>query len=561
MLLHHITYQQWYNLVRDYTLRLVNIRSVSPGSGEIQVVQQVLHLLREGGLDTLYTEIGLDPLEEDTYGRQNAYAFLQGQSPHTLVLLGHIDTVDTQDYGPLAAYALDPLALSERQEELLALTPDVQAEMAAHAHDWMFGRGVIDMKSGVAANIAIMRQLAEQSRLSPLPLSVVLLATPDEEHESAGVLQAVRFLLQLRARYGLTYVGAINTDYTAALYLHDPHRYVYTGTTGKLLSSFLIIGREAHAGEPFEGLDANLLAAELIRDVSMNQDLCDVVRGQITPPPVTLHATDLKTHYDVQLPFAAYFYLNVLTFYTEPAALLAQLRNLAEQSMARVLERIERTELHWLHRLGQHMQMVRHHPRSGSVLTYADLYTETAQKLGKERVASALNDEWQRWPADLDKRQRSLYLVYRLWMLSGRRGPAIVLYYSPPYYPHVATTRSALHQAVAAVVNNHSDLQLVQQEYYPYISDMSYLRLDPGVDLTALIANMPLWQDQPVPTQAGGYSLPLETIRQLNLPVVNFGPYGRSVHQRGEAALMSYSFGILPQLLYETIEQLIQQLA
>ena len=87
--------------------------------------------------------------------------------------------------------------------------------------------------------------------------------------------------------------------------------------SGKLLPSFLIVGKEAHVGEPFQGVDANLLAAELIRDLSMNDALCDVVRSsnktqdvqdvQVTPPPVTLRASDLKTHYDVQLPFRCLF--------------------------------------------------------------------------------------------------------------------------------------------------------------------------------------------------------------------------------------------------------------
>jgi arginine utilization protein RocB len=38
--------------------------------------------------------------------------------------------------------------------------------------------------------------------------------------------------------------------------------------------------------------------------------------------------------------------------------------------------------------------------------------------------------------------------------------------------------------------------------------------------------------------------------------VINLGPYGRGVHQSGEGVLMSYSFGILPQLIYEVIERL-----
>ncbi|HEX6818337.1 MAG TPA: M20/M25/M40 family metallo-hydrolase, partial [Ktedonobacterales bacterium] len=315
----------WYATVRAYTLRLVRIRGVSPALDENRVAEEALRILREDGLDTAYTESGLDPIAGDPYGRRNAYAFLRGASPRTLVLLGHIDTVGTEDYGPLEPYALDPEALAERLDELAHLAPEIVPDLEAHPGDWMFGRGAIDMKCGVAANLAVLRRLAEQSRSGALPLSVVVLATPDEENESAGVLQGVRFLLRLRERYGLEYVGAINTDYTTALYPGDPHRYIYTGSIGKLLPSFLVVGRESHVGDPFDGADANLLAAELIRDLSMCDDLCDESGGHLTPPPVTLHARDLKSHYDVQLPFQAYFYLNVLTYNTDPGELLTRL--------------------------------------------------------------------------------------------------------------------------------------------------------------------------------------------------------------------------------------------
>ena len=128
--------------------------------------------------------------------------------------------------------------------------------------------------------------------------------------------------------------------------------------------------------------------------------------------------------------------------------------------------------------------------------------------------------------------------------------------YAPPYYPHVAATPSALHDAVAAVIAAHPELNLVQQEYFPLLSDLSYLRLDPDIDCSALSANMPVWREPDAPSRPGSYSLPLAAIRELALPVVDFGVYGRGAHQRGERVLMSYSFGVLPQLLYETIELL-----
>ncbi len=549
---------EWYEAVKRYTLALVRIKSVSPSAGETRAAEAVLALLKEGGLADAYTAIGLDPLEGDPYQRQNAYAFVRGRSPRTVVLLGHIDTVGTTDYGGLEPFALDPEALASRQDELAEMTPGLRADLEdpLWGHDWMLGRGVADMKSGVAAHIAVMRRLAERARCGQLPLSVVLLATPDEENESAGVLQATTFLLDLRARYGLEYLGAINTDYTAARHPGDPHRYAYTGTIGKLLPSFLVVGRESHVGEPFEGLDANLLAAELIADLSMNDALSDVRDGQRTPPPVTLHATDLKTHYDVQLPFMAHFYLNVLTFSTTPGALLDGLRRRASAALARVLDRIRQAERRWSQAAAD--QPERH---AGVALTYAELRALVSKKHGAQAVQAALADEWEHslWGADgqvRDARERSLALVQCLWQMSGLAGPAVVIFYAPPYYPHLAKRAGPLQEAVEAVAAAHPEERLRVEEFYPYLSDMSYLRLEPDVDLSGLTANMPLWQEADQPRRPGAYHLPLDTLRVLDLPAVNIGPYGRAVHQRGERVLMSYSFGTLPQLIYEIIERL-----
>lgn len=541
--------QTWYENVLRYTNQLVRIRSISPNVGEQQVAEAIFELLCENDVKEKYTEIGFDPIEKDAYARQNVYAFLKGQRSSTLVLLGHFDTVGIQDYGTLETFALEPDALMHKRVELGPVLAGTDPD------DWMFGRGSGDMKSGVAIHIALMRYFAQD--MPDIPLSVLFLATPDEENESAGILQAVHLLTRLREQHHLNYVGVINTDYTTAQYTGDPHRYIYTGSVGKLLPSFLCIGRESHVGTSFNGLDANLLAAELIRTVSMNDELCDVAQGQITAPPVTLRATDLKTHYNTQIPLAAYFYLNVLTFTTTPETLLERLRHYAESSLNAVLVRIDRAEARWRTIGGVEEQDAQ--PRTGTVLTYAELYQETVLRLGERQVAYELHAEWERLPATLDTRECSLHLVHRLWTLSGKQGPAIVMYYSPPYYPHVSVTSGPLHDAITEVIGAHPETALVRQDYFPYLSDLSYLCLDTDIDTSLLKANMPVWKEPTEPGR-GGYYLPLEVIRKLNIPVVDFGVYGQGAHQRNEGVLMSYSFGTLPELICETIERLARRL-
>lgn len=464
------------------------------------------------------------------------------------MLLGHIDTVGTRDYGLLEPWALDPEALTARWRELPAMAPGVADDMALNPDDWLFGRGVADMKSGVAACIAVMRGFV-QHRIPP-PLSVVFIATPDEEYESAGVLQAIPLLLRLQHEHGLEYVGAINTDYVTSEYDGDPNWYFYAETAGKLLPSFYVVGRSSHAGDPTGGINASLLVAELARDLSLNGDLRDTVDDQTTPLPAVLHLADLKTGYDTQIPFTAWMYLNVLTFTTEPGALLERLAALSVQSLGNVLRGLDEARLGWTNN-GAGARAEAH------VITYAQLHAGVVDLLGEERVRAELMDEWDRLPADLDKREHGLHLVQRLWSVSGLHGPAVVLFYSPPYYPHGTPRPSELRTAVAAVADEHPELNLVERQYFPLLSDMSYLRFAPSlIDLPAFTDNMPVWREWDTPARVGSYSLPLELMAELNLPVVNLGPYGRAAHECGERVRMSLAFGALPALIHETIERI-----
>ncbi|HZU14911.1 MAG TPA: M20/M25/M40 family metallo-hydrolase [Chloroflexota bacterium] len=507
---------QLYDDAERATLHLVSIRSVSPSPGERDAAEAVLRLLQADGLK--YDAMGIAPLPGDRHGRGNAYVLLLGRSPETVVLTGHLDTVGTRDFGDLEPYALHPDRLAQRMP-----VPD----------GWLAGRGIADMKSGVGAMIAVLRCLARRPR-SERPLSIIMAATPDEENESAGMLALPALLLRLRADHDLRLVGAINTDVSTPARPDDPYRYVYTGTIGKLLVGYYVVGRAAHAGAPHEGIDANLLAAEIIRDVSLAHDLGETVRNTESPPPVTLHAADLKSEYNTQIPHEASISLNVLTLERTPAEVLGALSRRAETSLARALGSLARA------------RGVR--SEGGAVLTYEELFQTAAGAAGEDRVKEVVEGAWESAAGDL--RDRSLTVVRRLFSLAALNGPAVVLYLAPPYYPHLPEMRSPLSDALRAAVSAHSADNVQVREFFPLLSDMSYLSLAPDLGLAELIRTMPAWG------RREGYSLPVDAIRRLAIPAVNIGPHGEGIHGPAERVLADHAFRVVPRLILETISEL-----
>ena len=69
------------------------------------------------------------------------------QTNRTIILTGHIDVVDTKEARSLEEVMFDPEEYTKRIKEL-----DLPEEAAKdlESGDYLFGRGVMDMKAGIA---------------------------------------------------------------------------------------------------------------------------------------------------------------------------------------------------------------------------------------------------------------------------------------------------------------------------------------------------------------------------------------------------------------------------
>ncbi|MEA3340341.1 MAG: M20/M25/M40 family metallo-hydrolase [Chloroflexota bacterium] len=586
---------RWYDDVKEITTRLVKINSISPNvEGENACAAEIYQALEERGLEPAYWEMKGD-------GRKIVWAMLEGGavSPDaekipTVVLLGHLDVAGVQDYGA-DLDPFDPQSLQEAWLEQYEKNPDTEEELLrdAGSRDWMFGRGSFDMKSGVAAQIAVMGALAKVR--GSLPGNVVMVTTPDEEVESAGTMYAVKELVNLRDARNLDYVGVINSDYTAPREPGDDNRYIYRGTIGKLLVCFYVRGCETHVGEAFRGLDANLIAANLIQETNLNVALCDEADGEITVPPVTQKQRDFKARYDAQTPISAVVHCSCLVHKWTPKDVLVKMVALAGRALSRANHR---RIVQWGEYASRQNSTTSIETLGGKVWTYRQLYEAVEEKLGRvelkqqleeqafgyvreaRRMLGRLSQSEQDFLIDngqlvgIDSREKSLAIVKSLVEIASReqvlnsREPAIVVYFAPPFFPPIrGDSESRLNQAIAAEVNTGAHGNIQFRGFYPYVSDISYMRVDEAVykSLPVLEKNFPLWRnrnDEITENLRDEYFIiPFDLIRKLDCDVANIGPWGKEAHGQGERVHKPYSFETVPELIHNVTLRVLSSVA
>ncbi|MCC6299402.1 MAG: M20/M25/M40 family metallo-hydrolase [Anaerolineales bacterium] len=570
----------WYDSVREITETLIGITSVSPDAeGENHCVEKIAELLA-GGSDSL------QPLFWDTGdGRKNVACLLKSRHPlnsgKTIVLMSHFDTVGVDDFARFGKsnIAFQPNVLAKEMKSNLEAKSRIgeldasgqSVLQALQSGEWMFGRGSVDMKSGVAVNIALMREFARPREggkrlIDELAGNLLFLSCPDEETESAGILSAVPELLKLREREGLTFLGVVNTDYTAPRDSDESARYIYSGTIGKLLPSFYILGVRTHVGEIFRGVDASHLAAELVSRINLNPEWIDTWRGtvggeevvEVAPPPVALHMRDLKPSYNVETAGEAFVYVNWLTLTLTPEQAMRKMKDAASAALEAVNARIDEAYKKFESLGGQAQRP----PNSaGSVLSYETVYREA-----KSRWQATRNDrDFSAWLAAKieefresakDGRELSRMIVAELAKVAQVSGPAIVVFFSPPYYPSAQPQENELTRGVRSTLEKFDEpIQL--RGFYPYISDLSYVTLDDGIEVDTLQKNMPLFglRDADDALVYPLDSSKLNDLRALGCPALNIGPFGSDAHGLYERVYMPYSFETVPQIIFDTIRK------
>ena len=540
--------------MEQLTKDLVSISSINGTSGEKKIAEFIESYLREVPYFKQHSNnIIIQSLKDDKLDRRNVFAYIKGENNNTgktIMLHGHMDTVGVDDFGGLKEFAFSPDELLNKMLQM-ELPKEVRNDL--ESNEWMVGRGSCDMKSGVAVFLVLLKELS--NHVDELKGNILLSINPVEENMHTGIIEGLKVLNYLKEKEGFNYIFAINNDYICPLYEGDKNYYVYMGAVGKLLPCFYIQGKETHVGQCFEGFDATRVAATLADKINLNTDFCDGYEGEYSLPPTVLKMKDLKQEYNVQTAFGAFVYFNYFVHNESVETIIGKLKKVCNEALEEVLDTINKQYKKYCE-----LSKDTYHEISYNyeVCTYDELLQRAIDKKGEciEVQLEALTREL--IEQNVDKREIGIHLIkYMLSEINDKR-PIIVLYFAAPYCPHNTlkkenASEKKLYDEIKSVVSEFAEEENKNyciKQFFPSLSDSSYIKIDDDKEsIKSLIENFPQYDLL--------YPVPLLKIKDLNIPAIDYGCYGKDAHKWTERLYKPYSFEVLPKLIIKTINKFI----
>ncbi|WNF38559.1 M20/M25/M40 family metallo-hydrolase [Bacillaceae bacterium IKA-2] len=532
---------------------LVGIKSINGTYGEVSIADFLSSFMKNIPYFSQHPElIWEQPLKDDHLGRKNIFAFLKGnvKSKTTVLFHAHIDTVGVDDFGGKKEDAFQPDILKAQFAK-----QDINQELkqAALSNEWMFGRGSVDMKSGIAVHLANLMHFSEQ--VDQLKGNILVMFNPVEENEHTGVIKSVEELLRLKDQENYEFVLGINTDFITSLYEGDTNKYIYTGAAGKLLPSFYIYGREAHVGETLTSVDPTLISAEINRKINNNMELAENFKGELVLPPACLYQRDNKDFYNVQTALSSYLYFNYFVYKASPNEVMEKLLKKTKEACLEVENNMKRQY--------QSFCEVTEVPISPNLNWKIDVlsYEEyTSSLISKGIDVKDISKEVVIKSEGIEKRELCFQILEALQQADPDKSPRVVIFFAPPYCPHnhlrdevkgEKETLNLINDVLKDYENNSNEVFKVKK-FFPYLSDSSYLSLhDTDNAIDSLIGNFPEWEEI--------YPVPVHDIRKLNIPSINMGVYGQDAHQRTERVYKPYSFQTLPYVIRKLTKKMLNK--
>lgn len=539
--------------IKDLLENLCRIPSVSGHAEEenrcAEYIKNFFEVLRNNYPDRV--KIWTPQCEGDALKRRAVFALLR--APHktkrTIILTGHFDVVDTANCGELADATFD----LEKYTSLLKKTSmEEQTRAELESGNWLFGRGSMDMKAGLALFMASMEKWAEDPGLK---VNLLFWAVPDEEANSAGMIGSLRTFVEICEKENLQPVAALTGEpcfWTNGSKDQPAVRPYYTGTTGKMMPFFYAFGKSAHINDYLEGFSSALLISEI---VSLGEADCSLYEGQgldLLAPPVCLGLEIHRRGYSVTVPDEASAYFNVVSAQRNPQDVLRWATLVAAKASGKARDKLNKAVMFALDKGADFPDIP-----EVNVLPFRLLVKKAQEKL-QDSFESEREAFFASLPKETDAREAALAECSWLFKHSGLPRPTVIVGFLPPYYParinrakspEERKLKEVMEELVAQAQALSADGAVKLHQVFGGISDLSFLGFAQLQEGAKQIKNdMAGWGNI--------FSLPTDLKSTLDIPVANMGPAGKDAHQATERLELEYSLKIAPKLLSEAIRKL-----
>lgn len=510
--------------ITEYLYKLVSIQSDTGTVKEKDMAAVLYNIIKEDSYFIENPDYCGAYEENDILGRPVVWALKRGKTNKTIILMGHYDAVDIETYGVYKPYALNPDILKEKFIE----GNFGNKEFKRHLNDerWAFGRGIGDMKAGLAINLYTLFNSEEEN------VNILFVAVPDEENMSSGAIMSVPLYLKLKDRFDLDYKICIVSE--PENHEIDKDIDIIEGSMGKFMPIILVKGILAHAAYLMRGLNSGFILSEIIRNIELDISMITSKNGIYSQPPTVQLFRDLKVSYDVSIPEYSVAFFNFLFLKTKsPQEYMQRIKDLIIKSVEFSINKYHDTYNYLVeNNLVNPKERLSFSPK---VFTLSELkqylsenkdgFKTYKDKLNKTIIDKVLSKE-------MTLQDASIYLIKSLLEYSELSGPTVVMGISPPYYPAVAND---------ALIDKNvdylfKDLSEKLKEKYGFkvkhvysnlgMTDMSYLSCtDPA-------AENDFMNNLTVPSNL--YDISFDDIAKLNIPTYKIGPNSREIHQIGE---------------------------
>jgi arginine utilization protein RocB len=529
---------------------LVSHKSISATEMETGVEKYVYDFLKDIPYFQKHPDlVGFHKIPNDPFGRCIPYGLIIGNTKDTVILSGHIDVVSTEVYGE--AEDLACTIGEELEEKLSHMDLNELQRRDMESGEWIWGRGVCDMKGGIAIAMYLVKKYAEMAEKGNLEGSILFSAVADEESYSAGMRAITTVYLDLKKKYDLNFKLLLDPEPAGE---SGDAQVMSLGTVGKTLPVIMVQGELAHIGHSYNGINPLNILTGIYKKTNGSLDFVDTYEEEASLPPAWQNLRDMKDLYDASIPFRAAGYMTILSFDRPLDRIMDELCGVSEEVFK---EEVEKLNCEY-----QQYKKMNHFEKKEKLYYEPLVYTvgELSDKLRQEQgdAFDAFYEGIKKEAADkvaggASYPDATIFMMRKLMTYADIKQPYVLIGIAPPYYPPTHSDMiegregfgSKVFEFAKELSEEEFGQKLTYEHYFTGISDNSYTSL-PDIDGDLIASSYPMW--------GKSYSLDFDSIKAISVPSILYGPIGREYHQWTERVNKRSLLEVMPHMIDEVVK-------